>query len=499
MIREILGPEINDVIASLVDPCEEIYLVGGAVRDNLLRLPSHDIDFVVKKNALNAAKICADRLNGAYYALDAQRGTGRALLEIKGEQIVLDFATLAPAGIQADLALRDFTINAMAIDARNPENLIDPLNGESDLKKGILRPCRPASFSSDPIRTIRAVRFRQRLNLQIEQSTEKLIRAAAPGLAAISAERKRDELFAVFESDAIKQSCQLMQDYQIWDQVFPLLNKLDELEDIPRHFHSLKGHTLAVLDYCQALIAYIHDNKIATEYPFVKSGREILDEFRPGLEAYFAHSIHPPRQHDGLLYLAVLYHDLSKTEIQAQQENGKIGFPDHAEKSADLFDSTRENWALSRDEFQFVDRIIRNHTLPAEIQAADDGQSRKALHRFFQRSGAAGVLIAIFHLADILAAYEDGLTDERWEKARKTCWRLLDCWFRKYHQIIAPPVWVSGDELMQEFGLKAGPQIGKILANIQEEQAAGTILNKETALEYAARLINEQEGKQHGY
>jgi tRNA nucleotidyltransferase/poly(A) polymerase len=491
MIREILGPEINDVLASLVEPCETIYLVGGAVRDHLLRVQSHDIDFVVKKNALNAAKICADRLNGAYYALDVKRGTGRALLEIKGEQIVLDFATLAPAGIRADLALRDFTINAMAIDVRAAEKLIDPLNGELDLKEGILRPCGPASFSSDPIRTIRAVRFQQRLNLQIEKATEKLIRAAAPGLAAISADRKRDELFAVFESKGVRQSCQLMQDYQIWEQVFPLLDRLDQLKDVPRHFHSLKGHTLAVLHSCQELMAYIHENKIETGHPMMKSGWEILDEFRPALKEYIAHPIHPQRQYDGLLYLAVLYHDLGKTEIPPQEENGKIEFPGHAEKSADLFDTTRANWALSRDEFQFVDRIIRNHTLPVEIQACDDAQSKKALHRFFQRSGVAGVLIAIFHLADILATYEDGLTAERWEKARKTCRSLLDCWFNKYDQVIAPPVLVCGDELMREFGLEAGAQIGEILAEIQEEQAAGSILNKKTALEFAARLLSE--------
>jgi tRNA nucleotidyltransferase/poly(A) polymerase len=499
MIREILGPEINDAIASLFEPCEEIYLVGGAVRDHLLRVPSHDIDFVVKKNALKAAKICADRLNGAYYALDVERGTGRALLEIHGEQIILDFATLTPAGIQADLALRDFTINAIAMDARDPAQLIDPMHGEADLKNGILRPCGRSSFTSDPIRTIRAVRFQQRLDLKIDRANEDLIRAAAPGLAAISAERKRDELFAVFESQDVKRSCLLMQDYQIWCQVFPLLDKLDQLKDVPRHFHSLEGHTLAVLDYCQQLITYIHDGRMITGQPFLTSACETLDEFRTDLQAFWAHPIHPARQYDGLLYLAVLYHDLSKTEIELQDEDGKIGYPGHAQKSADLFDTTRANWALSRDEFQFVDLVIRNHTLPAEIQVSDDVRSRKALHRFFLRSGSAGVMIAIFYLADILATYEDYLTDERWDKARMTCRRLLDCWFRKYDQIVAPPVLATGDDLMREFGLNAGPQIGAILADIQEEQAAGSISNKDEVLEFAARWLNEKERKDHGH
>ena len=493
MIHDILGPEIHDVITSLIEPCEEIYLVGGAVRDYLLRLPSHDIDFVVKKNALRAAKICADRLQGAYYALDEERGTGRALLEIGGEQIVLDFATLAPAGILADLALRDFTINAIAIDARLPDQLIDPLGGELDLNEGILRPCSPASFSSDPIRTIRAVRFQQRLGLEIDASSADLIRAAAPGLAAISAERKRDELFAVFESRNVTQSCLLMREYQIWERVFPFISGLDQLEDVPRHFHSLEAHTLAVLNYCQELIASIDDDYSEIAHPILQSGGEILDEFRADLQAFLAHPIHPARRYDGLLFLAVLYHDLGKTEIVPLEENGKIGFPKHAERSAELFDATRANWALSRDEFQFIECIIRNHTLPVEIQTTDGAELRKALHRFFLRSGSAGVLIAIFHLADILATYEDNLSGERWETARMTCRRLLDCWFRKYYQIVAPPVLVSGDELMREFGLKAGPRIGVILAQIQAEQAAGSITDRRTALEFAGHWLKEQE------
>ena len=492
MIREILGPEISDVVTALAEPCEEIYLIGGAVRDHFLRVPSHDIDFVVKNNALKAAKICADRLNGAYYALDTERGTGRALIKIKRQQVVLDFATLAAGGIQADLALRDFTVNAMAIDINDPENLIDPLDGKADLKEGILRPCSAASFLNDPIRTIRAVRFHQRLSLKVEKSTEGLIRSAAPGLAAISAERKRDELFAVFESARVKQSCLLMQEYQIWDQIFPLLTRLDDLKEVPRHFHSLMGHTLQVINYCQKLIVHILDENETCDNRFLKSGWDVLDEFRTDLRKFFAHPIHPQRQYNGLLYLAVLYHDLSKTEIEPREINGKIGFAQHAEMSAELFDSTRSHWALSRDEFLFIDRIIRNHTLPADIQGTDDAGSRRVLYRFFQRSGSAGVLVGIFHLADILATYEDGLTDKRWEKACKTCRALLESWYWKYNQIIAPPPLLSGDELMKEFNLKAGPQIGEILADIQEGQAAGVILSKEMALEYTNSLIGRK-------
>ena len=493
MIHEILGPEISDVITALIETCEEIYLVGGSIRDFFLDIPSHDLDFVVKRNSLKAAKICSDRLGGHYYALDAERGTGRALVEIRGESTILDFATMASEGIRADLALRDFTINAMAVNLAEPEDLLDPLSGLQDLHTGVLRLCSPASFVNDPIRTIRAVRFQQRLNLTLDQAAEALVRDAAPGLSSISAERKRDELFAVFESENIKQSCILMQSYKIWDQVFPYLSELDRLQNIPRHFHSLKEHTLQVLDYCQQLLEHINGSDIATENVFIKSACESLDEFQSDLADYCSHPIHPQRKFDGLLYLAILYHDLSKVEILPVEIAGKIGFPGHAEKSADLFDKTRSNWALSKEEFQFVDHIIRNHMLPEGINGTDEVNSRRVLYRFFQRSGSAGVLIGIFHLADILATYEDTITPERWQKALNTCQTLLECWFRKYNQIVAPPALLSGDEVMRDFRLAPGPQIGKLLEEVQEGQAAGLISNKEMAYQHIHCKLDRKE------
>ncbi len=368
MIRKILGPEISDVVTTLIETCEEIYLVGGSIRDHLLDIPSHDLDFVVKRNALKAAKICADKLGGHYYALDAERGTGRALVEIKGESIIL-----------------------------------------------------------------------------------------------------------------------------VWDLVFPYLAELDRLQDIPRHFHSLKEHTLYVLDYCQQLLEHIYGSDIVPENVFIKSAWESLDEFQSDLVDYFSRPLHPQRQYDGLLYLAILYHDLSKVEINPVEVSGKIGFPGHAEKSADLFDKTRSNWALSKEEFQFVDHIIRNHMLPEGINGTDEANSRRVLYRFFQRSGSAGVLIGIFHLADILATYEDTITPERWKKALNTCRTLLECWFRKYNQIIAPPALLSGDEVMRDFSLAPGPQIGKLLEDVQEGQAAGIINSKEMAYKHILCLLDRKE------
>ena len=127
-------------IRRLFPPDTAIYLVGGAVRDALLEKTSHDLDFAVARNARAAARHVADSLRVAYYPLDDERDTGRVVtLQPDGSRQVMDFALLQGADIYSDLSARDYTINAMALDLRHPEQLIDPLGGAADLRSRQLR------------------------------------------------------------------------------------------------------------------------------------------------------------------------------------------------------------------------------------------------------------------------------------------------------------------------------------------------------------------------
>ena len=175
----------------------EFYLVGGYVRDQLLGRPSHDADFVVAGEALRLARKVADRFGGHFFPLDKERDTGRAILrDEEGEPFFVDFARLRGEDIVADLALRDFTIDAIALDLSDPvgPRLIDPYDGCDDLRAGLVRAVSEEAFRDDPLRTLRAVRLAAELGMAIEPHTEALLREAAPLISRVSAERVRDEL-----------------------------------------------------------------------------------------------------------------------------------------------------------------------------------------------------------------------------------------------------------------------------------------------------------------
>ncbi|MEA3459119.1 MAG: CCA tRNA nucleotidyltransferase, partial [Chloroflexota bacterium] len=162
----------------LQERCMEFYLVGGYVRDLLLEHPGRDVDFALAGDAMGLAREIADEFGGFFVPLDEERCIGRAILrDESGEPFYMDFARLRGGGIATDLALRDFTINAMAIDLSNPDQLrlIDPHNGRRDLEDKTIKAISDTAFEDDPLRTLRAVRLAAELDFHIEPKTEALI------------------------------------------------------------------------------------------------------------------------------------------------------------------------------------------------------------------------------------------------------------------------------------------------------------------------------------
>ncbi|WP_044170117.1 CCA tRNA nucleotidyltransferase [Kamptonema formosum] len=167
------------------------YLVGGAVRDALLRRQSQylDLDFVLPANAVQTARQIANRYRAGFVLLDA----GRQIARVVFENATADFAQQEGPTLETDLHRRDFTVNAIACNPHTGE-LIDPLLGCADLQAGLIRMISPANLQDDPLRLLRAYRQASQLGFTIEPATAAAIRHLAPSLAQIAAERVRTEL-----------------------------------------------------------------------------------------------------------------------------------------------------------------------------------------------------------------------------------------------------------------------------------------------------------------
>ncbi|MGD8398914.1 MAG: polynucleotide adenylyltransferase, partial [Anaerolineae bacterium] len=174
---------------------EPVYLVGGAMRDRLLGRPLYDLDVAVDGDGRALARRLANHFGGAYYTLDEERSVGRAILdETPACRLVVDVARLRGADLAADLADRDWTINAMAAPAGDPGAVVDLHGGQADLAARVIRPVSDGTIRNDPLRALRAMRQAAELDFRLSRETEALLRRDGPQLVEVPGERVRDEL-----------------------------------------------------------------------------------------------------------------------------------------------------------------------------------------------------------------------------------------------------------------------------------------------------------------
>ena len=168
---------------------EEAWIVGGAIRDELLGRPVLDLD-VACRDPRDAAHRYARRVGGAAFPLSERHGAWRVVVD--GTERTVDFTPL-PDGIEADLATRDFTLNAIAVPVEGSDRC-DPHGGEGDLANGVVRAVSPTIFEDDPLRLLRAVRLEDELGLALDAETEALLRRSTALVTRAAGERILAEL-----------------------------------------------------------------------------------------------------------------------------------------------------------------------------------------------------------------------------------------------------------------------------------------------------------------
>ena len=192
-------PHMEQVRKSAQKRHAHLILVGGAVRDALLGLIPHDLDFAVMGNPIAVGRDVAGALGGAFYVMDETRHTARVILNKSDPYLEMDFAMCRGETWEQDLRARDFSINAIGLDIFSGD-LIDPLNGAEDVRQRVVRMVSETALTDDAVRVLRATRMALSLGATIEPFTRAAAQAAAPRLAAAngpSPERVRDELMAI--------------------------------------------------------------------------------------------------------------------------------------------------------------------------------------------------------------------------------------------------------------------------------------------------------------
>jgi poly(A) polymerase len=455
---------------------QDAWIVGGTVRDELLGRPIVDVDLALDGDVRAAAG-----------AIAAQAGPGAARFELSGPfrtwRVVgpehawqVDVSALRGGSIDADLRLRDLTINAIGrpVGGGDP---IDPTGGRADLDARIARVVSEQALVDDPLRTLRVARFATELDLHVDPDSAVLTARHAPGLERIAGERVFQELKRIIAAPRIRAGLTLMDELGLTAHALPELSALDGVEQNRYHHADVLGHTLEVLDEALAMEAD----------PAQTFGPERADEVRALLAEPLADGL--TRAHG--LRLGALLHDAAKPQTRAVGPDGEtLGFPRHdvegAELVRDLFTRLRTSDALKTH----VAALTRHHLRLGFLVHERDELGvlpRRAVYRYLVTTDPVEVDVTLLSTADRLAT-RGRKADEAIAKHVDLAKRMLGDALDWRAGRTRPKPLLRGDELAAELGIQPGPKVGELLGALAEASFAGEIADRQEALD-AARVL----------
>ena len=421
-----------------------VFLVGGYIRDRILRRKSKDVDFVMEFDALEFAKEFARKENLPLPVLYGRFGT--AMIEVNG--IKLEFATarkesypensrkpeVERATIYEDLARRDFTINAIAENLHTGE-ILDPFKGIEDIKRKIIKtPIDPEkTFYDDPLRILRGIRFATRFKFEIEEKTKEAMKKNGFRLKIVSEERIADEILKMLEAHQPSRGFYLMDEVGILEIILPEVAALKE----KRTDHPCKelfSHTLKTLDNIS------------------KHTRNVY------------------------LKLAALLHDIGKPAT-LKVEKGKVSFHRHEFVGEKMAYKICKRLKVGEDKARFIGKIIRYHLRPHLL--AKENPTDNALRRFIREIGKDMKPFFTLAKADITSKNEI--------KVKRALQRLENLEMRikeinKKDKLSSFKLAIDGFVIMEILGIEPGKKVGIIKSYLENLVIDGKLKNKKREL-----------------
>ena len=476
---------LNKVSGFLTEQGVKSYLVGGFVRDVLLERDTADIDIAVASDGLQVAPQVATALGGKYVLLDEINRVGRVVVAGEAGRWELDFSTFGGT-IEQDLARRDFTIDAMAIDLSQLAKgytdlqLIDPFNGFDDLHQGVIRTVSKTAFPSDAVRLLRAVRLTAELGFSIEAQTESQVRRYCHLLTGVAGERVREELLRLLVVPQAGQFLAYLDELGLLIAMIPELAQTKGVVQPKEHFWDVFDHSIKTVIAASFLLRQGTWEYAGDEVLVVTPWSEVLAQ-------HFELEVSQGSTRGSLLKLVALLHDIAKPQTKTIDADGRMRFLGHAKEGAAMTVNILERLRFSGKEVKLVEVMVWHHLRP--MQMSNNGlPTRRAIYRYFRDTGEAGIDILFLCLADHLATRGPHLDLTQWQEHAQMVEYVLSQRFQE-ESVVTPPKLVNGRDLIHIFGLSPGPKIGELLEAVREAQASGELATREEALAYIRRQL----------
>ena len=442
---------------------EDVWIAGGAVRDAALGRPVTDLDLAVAGDPGQLAKALARGLGEHAFELSAEFGTWRVVAPSRGWQV--DVTPLRGDSIEADLALRDFTVGAAAVPLGAGE-VLDPYDGLGDLERGVLRAVGPSSFVDDPLRLLRAARLAADLDLRIDAETVALAHDAAARAAEPAGERQLAELRQLLAGADPLRGLGLLDELRLTAVVLPELEGTKGVGQGPNHHLDVHGHTLEVL---------AHTLEIERDLPrFVGSERaaETAD--------FLAEPLADEMDRAVALRFGALFHDIAKPATRAERD-GFVGFKGHDVEGVGTIGEIMGRLRASRKLTRHLQALTLHH-LRLGFLVREAPLPPRRVHEYLRATEPVTVDVTLLTVADRLSARGAGpiaspeMVQGHLDLAREMVAAGLD-----WHREGPPQPLLRGDEVASELGVE-GPEIGAKLAELEAAQYAGEVTDRAEAL-----------------
>ena len=461
---EELAELLNQPIFHLIGDCAaelgvECYVVGGYVRDIFLERPSKDIDVVVVGSGIRVAEQLKKKL-GKKAHLSVFRNFGTA--QVKAGALEVEFVgarresyqrdsrkpIVEDGTLEDDQNRRDFTINAMAICLNKGRfgELVDPFDGIYDLEDGIVRtPLDPdITFSDDPLRMLRCVRFATQLGFFIEDETFEALSRNADRLKIISGERIQDELNKIILSPHPSTGFDYLYRSGLLQIILPELTALDDVQTVAGRAHKNNYyHTLEVLE------------NVVKASPV--GGRL-----------------------EGALWLrwAALLHDIGKMKTRRWEASTGWTFHNHNYVGAKMVPQIFRRLKLPMDaKMKYVQKLVDLHMRPIVI--AEDQVTDSAVRRLLNDAGD--------DIDDLMTLCEADITSKNSQRKQRFLQnfqivreKLADLQVRDYKRLLQPVI--DGNEIMEMFHLKPSREVGELKQTLKDAVLDNRVPNERESL-----------------
>ena len=461
IIEKIKSDEILSKIIEKFD--NEIFLVGGTVRDYYMGLESTDRDIIVMdEDARKFALKLSDLFDATFVPLDEENRIYRLVLPDKINYI--DVTNPAGDSIEKDLMRRDLTINAIAVNIRTGD-VIDISGGVTDIKNNCINYVNELNFVDDPLRLLRVYRFQALYGFQLAPETINAVCKYSDLIHKPAVERINYEILKLFSGEYAHIALENMNKTWLLEEIFPFVKELKQVPPNSHHHLDLFHHSIETVMQIQNL--YNESSDVVKEH---------LNAIDFGGFSRLAH-----------LKLAGFMHDIGKFSTWTIDE-GKHRFIKHDDVGAKMSVKILKDLHFSNKQIDYISSMIKYHIYPSHVMTSVQ-ITEKIMMRYVRKMDTNSIDAVILAQADRLSARGPEITDEIVERNITSLNMLLRFYLEARETLKPLPKLLDGNDVMKILNIKPSKKLGEIMEALHEAQISGDVTTKDHAVEFVKKLV----------